>query len=66
MAGGVGFHPRTDGERRRKMMRSNEITQDFVQVNALVTSYGEKPLDELFPKAEGGKKAEKPAKAGKK
>jgi small subunit ribosomal protein S6e len=54
-----------DGERRRKMIRSNEITQDFVQVNTRVTSYGEKSLDELFPKVEGEKAAEKPKKAGK-
>jgi len=60
LAGGVGFHPEMDGERRRKMVRSNEITQDFVQINARVTTYGEKTLDELFPKVEGEKK-EKPA-----
>ena len=48
------------------MIRSNEITQDFVQINARVTAYGEKPLDELFPNVAGEKKAEKPAaKAGK-
>jgi len=63
MAGGVGFHPTMDGERRRKTIRSNEITAEFVQVNALVTAYGEKTLDELFPKVEG-EKAEKKAKAG--
>ncbi|MGD0079138.1 MAG: 30S ribosomal protein S6e [Methanoregula sp.] len=66
LSGGIGFHPKMDGERRRKMIRSNEITQDFVQINARVTAYGEKPLDELFPKVAGEKKAEKPtAKAGK-
>ncbi len=65
LAGGIGFHPKMDGERRRKMIRSNEITQDFVQINARVTAYGEKPLDELFPKV-AGEKTEKPAaKAGK-
>ncbi len=61
LAGGIGFHPTMEGERRRKMIRSNEITQDFVQINARVTTYGEKPLDELFPKIEGEKKAEKSA-----
>ncbi len=66
LSGGIGFHPKMDGERRRKMIRSNEITQDFVQINARVTAYGEKPLDELFPNVAGEKKAEKPAaKAGK-
>ena len=61
LAGGIGFHPTMDGERRRKMVRSNEITQEFVQINTRVTTYGEKPLEELFPKVEGEKKAEKSA-----
>ncbi|MFA5267361.1 MAG: 30S ribosomal protein S6e [Methanoregula sp.] len=59
LAGGIGFHPVMDGERRRKTVRSSEITQEFVQINALVTAYGEKTLDELFPKIEGEKKEEK-------
>ncbi len=63
LAGGVGFHPVMEGERRRKAIRSNEITPDFVQINARVTAYGEKTLEELFSKVEGEKK-EKTAKAG--
>lgn len=59
LAGGIGFHPVMDGERRRKTVRSSEITQEFVQINAQVTAYGEKTLDELFPKVEGAKKEEK-------
>ena len=59
LAGGIGFHPVMDGERRRKTVRANEITQDFVQINAQVTSYGEKTLDELIPKVEGEKKEKK-------
>ncbi len=59
LAGGIGFHPVMDGERRRKTVRANEITPDFVQINALVTAYGEKTLDELIPKAEGEKKDKK-------
>jgi small subunit ribosomal protein S6e len=65
LAGGTGFHPSMDGERRRKTIRSSEITQDFVQINARVTTYGEKKLDELFPKVEGEKKAEKKTKTRK-
>ncbi|MCK9580360.1 MAG: 30S ribosomal protein S6e [Methanoregula sp.] len=59
LAGGIGFRPVMDGERRRKTVRASEITQDFVQINALVTAYGEKTLDELFPKVEGEKKEAK-------
>jgi small subunit ribosomal protein S6e len=65
LAGGIGFHPSMDGERRRKTIRSSEITQDFVQINAQVTTYGEKTLEELFPKVEGEKKAEKKSKVRK-
>lgn len=49
VSGGTGYHPRMEGQRRRKMLRSNEITTDFVQVNAKVTAYGEKKLEEIFP-----------------
>lgn len=48
MAGGVGFHPVTDGERRRKMVRGAEITQDFVQINVIVSKAGAKSLAEYF------------------
>ncbi|MBP1929282.1 small subunit ribosomal protein S6e [Methanolinea mesophila] len=50
LAGGVGFNPVMDGQRRRKSIRGNEITADFVQINASVTKYGEKPLEEHFAK----------------
>jgi small subunit ribosomal protein S6e len=68
LSGGIGFHPRLEGERRRKMVRGNEITPEFVQINASVTGYGEKPLDEYFKKGEEkpgekeGKAKERPAK----
>lgn len=63
VAGGTtGFHPTMEGQRRRKMLRSKEITADFVQVNAKVTAYGDKKLEEIFPpKAEGEKKEAAPA-----
>ncbi len=57
LAGGVGFHPVMDGERRRKPIRGNEITADFVQINAKVITYGEKTLLEIFPKAAPAEKA---------
>jgi len=48
LAGGVGFNPREDGQRMRKSIRGNEITADFVQINAKVATYGEKSLEELL------------------
>lgn len=64
LAGGVGFHPVMDGERRRKTIRAHAITPEFVQVNARVSAYGEKSLEEIFPKTEAGaEKAEDKKKA---
>ncbi len=48
LAGGVGFKPVMDGQRARKAVRGSEITQDFVQINAAVTEFGEKSLDDLL------------------
>jgi small subunit ribosomal protein S6e len=48
----VGFHPKREGERRRKTLRGNVVTEDIVQINMKVV---EKPK-----KAE---KAERPTKA---
>jgi small subunit ribosomal protein S6e len=72
VAGGTtGFHPKMEGQRRRKMLRAKEITADFVQVNARITAYGDKALGEIFPpkpadeKQEAGKKPEQKAPAKK-
>lgn len=48
----TGFHPTMDGERRRKTVRGNEINADFVQINAMVAQYGEKPLNTYFEQPE--------------
>lgn len=48
---GIGFKPKKEGERRRKGQRGCEIAPDFVQVNAKVTVYGAKTLEEIFAPA---------------
>ncbi len=40
LSGGVGFNPREEGERKRKMVRGNAITDEIVQVNMKIV---EKP-----------------------
>ncbi|MEM3769925.1 MAG: 30S ribosomal protein S6e [Candidatus Bathyarchaeia archaeon] len=40
LSGGVGFNPQNEGERRRKRVRGNVITDEIVQVNMKVV---EKP-----------------------
>ena len=51
---GVGFHSHRKGERRRKTLRGNVITEDIVQINMKIV---EKPK-----KAKGVKKAKVKAK----
>jgi len=58
---GVGFHPQREGERQRKTMRGNVITEEVVQVNMKVL---EKPKKAGKPKRE--KKAKTEVKAEKK
>ncbi len=72
VAGGVGYHPKHDGERKRKSVRGKEISSDVTQINTVVVEYGQKPLEEIFPKKEvkegEAKEEEKPKerkKAGK-
>jgi small subunit ribosomal protein S6e len=58
LASGVGYNPRLEGERRRKSIRGNEISPEIVQINAMVTSRGDKPLEEYFAKPESPEKVE--------
>lgn len=54
---GTGFNPVSRGQRRRKSIRGNEITADFVQINAKITGYGAKNLKAIF----GGEESEEAA-----
>lgn len=49
LSGGVGFRAKRKGERRKKSVRGNLITDQMVQINTKVTEAGEKKLEELFP-----------------
>jgi small subunit ribosomal protein S6e len=49
LSGPPCFHPRKKGERRRKTVRGNMISEDIVQVNTKVIKKGEKALEELIP-----------------
>ena len=48
LSGGIGFKPIRDGQRRRKTVRGNTISDDIVQINAVVQTKGEKSIDELL------------------
>lgn len=53
VAGGTGYVPLADGEKRRKSMRGREISSDISQINTVIVEYGEKPMAEIFVKKEG-------------
>jgi small subunit ribosomal protein S6e len=42
LGGGVGFKPRNRGERKRKTVRGNTITEDIVQINMKIMETTEK------------------------
>lgn len=42
LSGGVGFKPRDKGERRRKTVRGNIITEEIVQINMKIAETTEK------------------------
>lgn len=52
LSGGTGFKPKRDGQRRRKTVRGNTISDDIVQINAIVAEKGKKSIDELLEKDE--------------
>lgn len=47
-ATGLGFNPKIKGQRRRKFIRGNEISQDTVQINAKLITYGETDISDYF------------------
>jgi small subunit ribosomal protein S6e len=54
LAGPPGFHPLLEGQRKRKSIRGNTVSEDMAQVNAKVVKEGKEKLDKLF----GGEKKE--------
>ena len=59
LASPPGFHPKLKGQRRRKMVCGNAISESITQVNVKIIKKGQKPIEELVPvKAKPEKKAE--------
>lgn len=59
LIGAPTFHPKIQGQRKRKSVRGDTISQDIVQVNTKVMKKGEKSLEELAPKKAEAKPEEK-------
>lgn len=54
LSGGVGFHPKIKGQRKRRSVRGNTISAQISQINVKVVKYGPKKIEELL----GAKKKE--------
>ena len=48
LSGGLGFEPKRAGQRRRKTIRGNTVSDNIVQINTIVTEKGSKSIDELL------------------
>lgn len=45
LSGGVGFNPKRSGERKRKAVRGNSITDEIVQINMKIIEQPKKPKE---------------------
>lgn len=52
LTSGVGFRPTRKGQRKRKTVRGNTLSDDIVQVNTVVVKKGKKSLTELVEGSE--------------
>lgn len=56
---GIGLQDKTEGLRRRRMLRGNTIGADVAQVNCRVVKEGAEPLEQLLGKKDEAKPEEK-------
>lgn len=59
LSGGIGFHPKRKGERRRKMVRGNIITEEITQINMKTTEKSQKKAERTEKTEKIGTKEEK-------
>lgn len=52
LSSGIGFKPKRDGQRRRKTVRGNTVSDDIVQINTIIAEKGSKSIAELLNKEE--------------
>jgi len=45
LSGGIGFHPKREGERRRKTIRGNVITEEIAQINVAIMERPQKKAE---------------------
>ncbi len=59
LSGGVGFHPKSEGERRRKVVRGNTISSESRFINFAVVGQPKSKIAESVEKAEKSAKKSK-------
>jgi len=52
LSGGLGFKPKRKGQRRRKTIRGNTVSDEIVQINTVVIEKGAKSITELLEGSE--------------
>lgn len=52
LAGGVGYHPKEKGIRRRKGIRGEVVSEEIAQLNLKVIKEGTKKFEDFFKKEE--------------
>lgn len=52
LSGGLGFKPKRKGQRKRKTIRGNTLSDDIVQINTIVTKKGNKNIVEILESEE--------------
>ncbi len=62
MTSGPGIVGAKRGKRMRKLVRGNMVSVDTGQINTVITEYGTKSMEELFPKKEKPAEAAEEAK----
>jgi small subunit ribosomal protein S6e len=58
LSGGVGFNPQNEGERRRKTVRGNVITDEIVQLNVKIVEKPKQPKESKKTKEKKEKETE--------
>lgn len=48
LSDGPGYRPKKKGERKRKKVRGNTISEAIVQINTKIVKKGAKPIEELL------------------
>ncbi len=61
LSGGVGFNPTKEGQRRRKAVRGNIITDEIFQINMKIVGQPKKPKAEKVKEAKPEAQANNPA-----